>query len=666
MKKKNKLKRIKEINKMNKLNKVNKQNEEVAPKSVEPTKVTPKSDKGLYLTDKLEKDGVTEFEQKNLIISPTGSGKSHFIKNVLVNRYKGKKLMLVSTTSLKESFSNEENIHTSQDFRRKKLEITDKTIHIMTYSEFGVKMFADEQFGRQFSVVFCDEIHSLFDYFSKHKSYNLAMAIHTLFNEYGNPYCPEAFYFTATIEKIHKFIDDMKRDVLSLVNIIDYSKDPEIYKNRECITIKYTCDEELELALGNEEQLDKLDKQGQVSVNKTPGLEPSLEYFAEMKEKGKKGILFNERIKGFSKFKEQLEEQGLVTQSLWSKNNKDYPMNEEQLEVYDSILEKGVIPEKYDFIFFNEALREGWNLVDENLEVVVLNTLDETNKIQSRGRCRRDISLLIELVEDVNPEDLNTTISRRLDELKIAEENLGKNLTREDTDAICERINVKRAGGHLVKWTTVKNILREKGYEVTSKKTFINGKRVTVSIITKKDNNGSNNNGSKKQENSVEKEDLNKQDNLVKTENLNRMEGLTDTERLHLQLDIMSKSLSNSCDKTSKPSYKKEGRFSKFLKKIKDKGFETLNDGWLTVYLKGKGKGVAFKHIKDAYQRNVIQDGREEEDFMTALFRVARQNKLFTDKNLFGITRPKKLTAAQQEKEDREREELIQYIIANS
>lgn len=647
MKKKNKLKRIKEINKMNKLNKVNKQNEpEVTPKSVEQ-----KSDKGLYLKDKLEKDGVTEFEQKNLIISPTGSGKSHFIKNVLVNRYKGKKLMLVSTTSLKESFSNEENIHTSQDFRRKKLEITDKTIHIMTYSEFGVKMFADEQFGRQFSVVFCDEIHSLFDYFSKHKSYNLAMAIHTLFNEYGNPYCPEAFYFTATIEKIHKFIDDMKRDVLSLVNIIDYSKDPEIYKNRECITIKYTCDEELELALGNKEQLEKLAKQGQVSVNKTPGLETSLEYFAEMKEKGKKGILFNERIKGFSKFQEQLEEQGLVTQSLWSKNNKDYPMNDEQLEVYNSILEKGVIPEKYDFIFFNEALREGWNLVDENLEVVVLNTLDETNKIQSRGRCRRDISLLIELVENVNPEDLNTTISRRLAELNIAEENLEKNLTREDTDAICERINVKRAGGYLVKWTTVKNILREKGYEVTSKKTFINGKRVTVSIITKKDD-----------ENNISK----KQDNLVKAENLNKMEELSDTERLYLQLDEMSKSLSNSCDKMSKPSYKKENRFSKFLKKIKDKGFETLNDGWLTVYLKGKGKGVAFKHIKDAYQRNVIQDGREEEDLITALFRVARQNKLFTDKNLFGITRSKKLSAAQQEKEDKEREELIQYIIANS
>ena len=129
--------------------------------------------RGLYVGQMLERDGV-EYGSNNLIIAPPGSGKTYFILNTLKKKYAGKKLMLVSTTSLKDSYGNEVGTFTTQDLRRKHLNVTDDDVCIMTYAEFGSKVLWKkwrENFIKDYSVIFCDEIHSLLDYYLSHRTH---------------------------------------------------------------------------------------------------------------------------------------------------------------------------------------------------------------------------------------------------------------------------------------------------------------------------------------------------------------------------------------------------------------------------------------------------------------------------------------------------------------
>lgn len=540
----------------------------------------------LYLGEIVEVDKV-EYKRNNLILSPVGSGKTHFIMNTLSKKYEGKKLMLLSTTSLKESVSELDGTITSQEVRRRGLGVTDEDIHIMTYYEFGSKMKWTDEFVKDYSVLFCDEIHSLMDYYFMQNSVEYAVAIRTLFKEYEDK---TIFHFTATTEKMDAFVSKEDQDIYKNLNIINYENDERIVRYHNLVRREITSTYEIE------DELLKIE---------------------DLKSLGKIGIIFNDRIDGMERIENILLNKGFRSISIWSINNKKHQMTEEQLRVRGILLKEGIVPEGYDFIIINGAMREGWNLKDDRVEIAIMNTLDETNRIQARGRIRKDISVLIERVKgDYKPLDIR--IIEKEKALGIIEKNLGKFLDKDDKDKIAEEFNIRREdNGRFVKWDTIKKALEKNGYIIKDSRKTIDGSRKRGSVITK--------------------------------------------------------------EEQSKPST--ESSAKKYLVKLEQLRFADVNEAFLNKYI-GKGKAVAFKHIKSSYIKKVGEGNWTERKFTDVTYQLVKDNELFTSTNYskYGVSynqlvpselleeRAKYESSAQSELEKAETtevQELLDYIAAH-
>lgn len=76
-------------------------------------------------------------------------------------------------------------------------------------------------------------------------------------------------------------------------------------------------------------------------------------------------------------------EQGFNAIELHSPNNKDKPMNDEQMRVYNTIVTTGMVPQEYDFVVVNAALQRGININDRRFDSVIINSVDAAERIQA-------------------------------------------------------------------------------------------------------------------------------------------------------------------------------------------------------------------------------------------------------------------------------------------
>lgn len=492
----------------------------------------------LYLGQILKRDNV-EYGTNNMIISPTGSGKTYYMRNDLRELFPGKRLMLVSTRSLRDKLGELEETYTTQDIIKEKFEITDKDTYLMSYAEFGYKVMWNDKFLNDFVVIQCDEIHSLFEYYSYKKAHNLGAAIKVLFNVHEGK---KIFYYTATTAKIDDFIDSENKDLYEHINIIDYYNDPDIIKYENVVEKEFTSIYELE-----------------DDVMTLSGLRAT----------DRKGVFFNERISSMENIKRLLSRQGLRPIEIWSTSNDKHPMTEEQLYVRNYLLENERIPEGYDFIIINGAMREGWDLKDERVFIMILNTLDETDKEQARGRYRGDLPVLITRVKgDAQPLDLRVMNKEKY--LCIIERILGEQIGPEEKEAIVEEMNIRRAeDGRFIKWPTISKVLERNGYNIEDKRIRENGKQRRVSIITK-------------------------------------------------------------VIQEVKPST--ASKASKFMAKLGQTKFAEVNKTFLSNYI-NKDSRIAYSHIKSSYTLYVGTDKWVERKFADITYLLARDSKLFSKAN---------------------------------
>lgn len=412
-------------------------------------------DKKLYLGELLRRDGYKHNSANNLILAPVGSGKTFFILEDLVKRHKGKKLLLVSTTSLKESLDEEKETITTKDLRRRGRKLGDEELHVMTYAELGTLVKFSPKFLDAYSLVVCDEIHSLFEYYSMERSVNYSFVIYFLFTPSEKR---TVYYFTATLDKVDAFVKKENFNVLESVETISYLADERI--------LRYLNLHEMEFS-----GLDDLDS---LIFN-----------LKDLREAGKKGVIFNEMITEMEKTEEILRRRGYRAVSIWSVNNDNKPMSKEQLSVRAHLLKTGVIPDGYDFLIINGSMREGWNLVDEAVEVVILNTYDETNIIQARGRVRKDVYLQVKRSRQKTT-SLNSRILSRVKTYGGLDSYLDRDLTPAETKRLAEDLNVRREGNNtLVGFTTLRKAFREGGYKVNSERKTVDGKRGVYTTITR-------------------------------------------------------------------------------------------------------------------------------------------------------------------------------------
>lgn len=144
------------------------------------------------------------------------------------------------------------------------------------------------------------------------------------------------------------------------------------------------------------------------------------------------------------------ESEGFVPLVLWSINNDEYEMTEEQLRCRDILLETGNIPEPYNFLIINSSMQEGWDLTDSMVKLVIMNTTSETERIQATGRLRADMDILVYRVKREEEVDMSFT---------IPDEYLNEPLTKSKTEELCLRLDLRNENGYLTLWPSLKKLI---------------------------------------------------------------------------------------------------------------------------------------------------------------------------------------------------------------
>lgn len=394
------------------------------------------SDK-LYLSEIVELEK-PEFSRNTLILAPTGSGKTVFLENKLMKDIKGKILLLVSNTALKDSIRS--HYKEKGDYR----------VKVMTYHAFGERIALSDDFAKQFDRILCDEIHSLPEYNEYGKHAGLIHAIKYLFQPHKEH---DIFYFTATYENL-EMLEKNQPGTLKHVKTIDYTSHPRIKKYIALSEYRINAIEQIR-----------------------PHLEARIESF---KYFGYKCFAYNRTISGQKRIEEIAREEGFTPICLWSINNttEGNKLSDEQLRVRNHLLTYGEIPEPYNFLIINSAMQEGWNLKDKKVKLAIMNTTNKTQHIQALGRYRGDLDVLVYRVAREIPADIL---------LNVPKEFIGVPLDSKLKDELCLKLRILNTAGRISKWGAVSKLIKKEGYTIKDSIKTENGKRTRVSTIMEKE-----------------------------------------------------------------------------------------------------------------------------------------------------------------------------------
>lgn len=405
----------------------------------------------LYLSEIIAKEK-PDFGLNNLILSPTGSGKTSFIK-LLAKGAEGKdSLLLVSTTSLKRKLvpiDEKEREHLSNRMystKQKKIYGPgEERILVMTYYEFGEKMRYSYDFAKKFSRIFCDEVHSLIAYQSYENSVNLFILMRYLFENHEGQ---TIYHFTATSEHIDK-LRDLSDEIMRDVKIFNYLDNPDIKRYISLSSYKIHGIEQIRSHLIARKE--------------------SFKYF------GYKIFAFCKTIESQKRMKKICEEEGYSAQAYWSVNNEEKPMSDEQKEEMEKMIKEGLLPDKYDVVIINSALQEGWDLKDPRVKLAIINTRNETEHIQALGRIRGDLDVLVYKVSQDEEVDFFIDFP-----LHLLDKPLDTNMKKE----LISKFNLRDKQGRLLRWTSISKILEKQGFIIKTKRFNVDNKRKTFTIVT--------------------------------------------------------------------------------------------------------------------------------------------------------------------------------------
>lgn len=345
----------------------------------------------------------TQLHYLNLIKTGCGSGKTSFVKNILSKAYKDI-LLLIDT-------------RTGADQLKKEMYGFDITV--MTYAEYAllVKNYPeDDRWEYGSCTIVCDEFHNLIN-----------------FSKWDN-------------NEIHKFAKELlfKRFFMNECTVIALSATPEV------IFYEYK-------SLVHEIKID-----GEIMHYETQLVDyyDNLYDILRQIKKGQKGIIYIPRITQIIKAEEYLRRQGIKTTAIWSKNNNQYWMTDDQLNVREYIIQNQHIPDWVDVLIINKSCETSINIYGQIDFMIIHSTINDTQE-QARGRFRGDLKRLY-LLDKEEPSEFK--------EVNLSNKWLYKKLYKEDKDGLCSELGIRDDRGRLVGWTTVKKILVDNGYIVSEKK----------------------------------------------------------------------------------------------------------------------------------------------------------------------------------------------------
>lgn len=172
--------------------------------------------------------------------------------------------------------------------------------------------------------------------------------------------------------------------------------------------------------------------------------------------------------------------------AIWSVNNHTKTMTQEQLNVIKYIIDTEHFPNEYNCVIINDAMLTGINIEDKDVKIMVVVSSDDSTIIQSRGRVRQDLDLLV--VRACNSIELSKI--KLLEGIDIDEalaEYTSKEATKEELEQLILKYNL-RDKNNTRRQLSVNKFLKELellGYIVESKRIKIEDRKRTVYIIKK-------------------------------------------------------------------------------------------------------------------------------------------------------------------------------------
>ncbi|MDK0649716.1 DEAD/DEAH box helicase family protein [Clostridium perfringens] len=392
----------------------------------------------------------------NLVIAPCGSGKTYFTFNTLIKEEKLENIVyLCDTRNLKNAVLLDETYHPYCRFYSKDdinnivngkttvfgESIGENKITVMTYAQFGMIAEKHSETFENVKMIICDEAHQAIDYQRKFDKDN------------------ERIYRSAVI-KINKISEKAKVVLLTatpdiikfanITNIFDFSNEPNIKRLRENKVITYTSGKEIKRVITEFKKLTD--------------------------EKRVKMLIYTDRIKTVNEIVKSCHDVGLKAVGLWSLNNKDNAMSTYQLETLNSVISKGLIPDELDILVINASLQTGVNIKNNDIDWVLVNSINKVTQIQARSRVRKDIDKLY-----IKAEETEEFIEKKI----ILEDKwLNTPLTTVDKNKLCEELGFYDEKDRLLKWSRVSKILLANDYKIKDSTKQIEGKRSRISIIS--------------------------------------------------------------------------------------------------------------------------------------------------------------------------------------
>ena len=423
----------------------------------------------------LKKKKLTKDNGLNLIYSPTGSGKTYFVFNKFFNetfkftddkrigllRFNPNKVLYVVPTTMlrdeiltnipytmlfgKGSIAEAKGINSLEEM----IQEDNGTIKVITYAKLGYLLGQTkidynflEAIIKNFNCIIFDEFHELYRYSKRYDNEN---------SEYG--------YFS-----IIDNLDTITSNVLSIgltatpQAIVKHHLDQTTIHNK----IKSVILE------SEQNQLVSLKEKDTIKCRSIDNIIRLM--IDKRKIKNKKMLIYTKRVSKQREYAEILNNKGINTRILFSDNRDDFGDNEEELKNY--ILGNKTLPSDIQCLIINMAYECGWNLHDENVDIVLIDSSDETEIIQARSRVRHDISKLYYISKQTHEDCVDDDNIKFAIPTKFMNKTLTKELKQQLMDIYGRVIPYSTAEKVIcsLTWTQFKEQLEFSGYEIKNNK----------------------------------------------------------------------------------------------------------------------------------------------------------------------------------------------------
>ena len=175
-----------------------------------------------------------------------------------------------------------------------------------------------------------------------------------------------------------------------------------------------------------------------------------------------KRLIFVPKIEQGEQFAREIQENtNRKVVCLWSKRALK-PMTNNQLEIVNHLQQNHKYPDDIDDIILTEAYATGWNLIDDNVQIVIVHSGNKDIQIQFPGRKRGDWQIQYNYNSQLAENDKRLARKQQTRELiaetkwEIPQSYLGRKLTKEDKEQLIKEI------GYPKKWTSLKKDIQDR------------------------------------------------------------------------------------------------------------------------------------------------------------------------------------------------------------